>query len=219
MIRVLSAGIVFFFGAAAGGEEVMTIICAGDSIMRPIPVHLRKIAEGTGIRLDIREWAQGGLNSETCLSYYRRNQARWAGTSCDAVILQLGTNDAVPLLEGRTTVEAVRFRLCEILAFLKAVEGPGGTRPRLFMATVPRFTESAGNAAKNEVVEKILNPLLREVAGAEGAAIVDNHAVLLDKPELYDPDGVHPNAAGERALAESWWRALTSHAGGTHGLT
>ena len=199
---------VVIAGGALRGDEPLTICCAGDSLMRPIPAHLRAIAAAQNIALDIREWAQGGLNSDTYRSFFRRNEGRWTGTRCDAILLQLGTNDVVPLLEGRTTAAEVRARIREILAVFAKFEGRRRPRPLILMATVPRFCESLESAAKNEAVESTVNPILKEAAAAEGAVLVDSHAVLLNRPDLFDPDCVHPNAAGERALAENWWRVI-----------
>lgn len=189
----------------------LTIVCAGDSLMRPMPVHLRVLAEKAGVALDIREWAQGGLNTETYRSFLRRNESRRAGARPDAILLQLGTNDAVPLLEGRTTAAEVRARVREILAFFKTFEGPRAGRPVLLVASAPRFCEGPESAAKNEVVETTINPILMEEAAAAGAVLVDNHAALLGRPDLYDPDCVHPNGAGECVLAGNWWRALRAN--------
>jgi len=196
---------------SAGGREAaapLVVCCAGDSLIRPTPVHLRALAAREGPDLDIREWAQGGLNSETYPSFFRRNKTLWRETACDAILLQLGTNDAVPILEERTNPAEFRSRITAILSEFKAFAGPAGRPPVLFLATVPRFCERPETAARNRVVEEILNPILREIAAAEGAVLVDNHAALSGRAEFYDPDCVHPNAEGEKALAENWLRAL-----------
>jgi lysophospholipase L1-like esterase len=197
-----------WLGMAGSRAAAFTICCAGDSLMRPIPVHLRAIAAASGESVDIREWAQGGLNADTYRGFFRENLSSWTGTRSEAVLLQLGTNDAGPILEGRETAEEFRARLGEILKGFKAFEGVRRPRPALLVATVPRFCENPESAAKNRIVETVINPIIREVAAAEGATVVDNHAVLLGQPALYDPDCVHPNSAGERALAQNWWRAL-----------
>ena len=47
-----------------------------------------------------------------------------------------------------------------------------------------------------------------EIAAAEGAILVDQYSILKNRPDYYDPDCVHPNTAGEIALAGNWLRAL-----------
>ncbi|MBM3312764.1 MAG: hypothetical protein FJY80_14800 [Candidatus Aminicenantes bacterium] len=207
---VLVLGLGFWLGAVERGEEPLTVCCAGDSLIRPTPVHLKAIAAAAGESLRVLEWAQGGLNADTYRGFFRRCQAEGRESRCHAVLLQLGTNDAVPVLEGRETADEFRRRFGEVVAGFGAFPGIGRPRPALMVATIPRFCESPDSAAKNEVVESVLNPIVRDAAAAAGAAVVDNHAVLKNKPDLYDPDCVHPSAAGERSLAENWWRALKS---------
>ncbi len=186
----------------------LVVCCAGDSLMRPIPAHLRALAPASGLPLEIREWAQGGLNTETYPSFYRRLLPEWEGRACDAILLQLGTNDAVPLLEKRWDAAEFRDRMTRILAEFKKYPGRLRPRPMLFLATVPLFCDRPESAAKNRIVETVINPLIRDIALAEGAVLVDNAAVLNHRPALYDPDCVHPAPEGEKALARNWLAAL-----------
>jgi lysophospholipase L1-like esterase len=205
------AAVLLLFSFGLGRAEVRLVIaCAGDSLMRPVPLHLLAISPPRGWTLDIREWAQGGLSSETYPDFFRRGLPRWEGTRCDAILLQLGTNDAAPLVEGRSGGPAFEARIAAILEEFKRFEGPDGRRPVLLVATVPLFCDRPESAAKNRVVEDVINPALRAVAARAGAVVVDQFAVLKGRPELYDPDCVHPNGAGELALAESWFAALRS---------
>jgi len=206
----LVLGLVIWSGAVGGGTAPLTVCCAGDSLMRPIPVHLRALAAAAGENLVVLEWAQGGLNADTYRGFFRRCAAEGRESRCHAVLLQLGTNDAIPVLEGRETAGEFRSRLGEILGGFLTFPGIGRPRPALLVATIPRFCESPESAAKNEIVESVLNPIVRRAAAAAGAAVVDNHAVLRNGPGLYDPDCVHPSGEGERALAANWWRALES---------
>jgi lysophospholipase L1-like esterase len=204
-------GLGVLLGAGCGAGDRLGVCCAGDSLIRPTPVYLREIAAAAGERLEIVEWAQGGLTADTYRSFFEERMAAGAANRCDAVLLQLGTNDAVPILEGRETAEEFRRRLAGIVAGFRAFPGIRRPHPEILVATVPRFCESPESAAKNGIVESVLNPAIRDVAAAAGAAVVDNHAVLLNRPSWYDPDCVHPNGDGERALAESWWRAVKTH--------
>jgi lysophospholipase L1-like esterase len=210
----LALGLGSWLGVLGRGGEPLTVCCAGDSLIRPTPVHLKAIAAAAGESLRVLEWAQGGLNADTYRGFFRRLRAEGRESRCQAVFLQLGTNDAVPVLEGRETADEFKRRFGEVVAGFQAFPGIGRPSPALFVATIPRFCEGPASEAKNGVVETVLNPIVREAAAAAGATVVDNHAVLKDRPDLYDPDCVHPNAAGERALAESWWRALKSSAKG-----
>ena len=193
---------------AARAPAPLVVCCAGDSLMRPMPSYFRTLAPQEGLNLELREWAQGGLNTETYPSFFRRNLAEGEGRPCDAILLQLGTNDTVPLLEERTAPAEFRTRMTAILAEFKKFPGQNRPRPVLFLAAVPLFCARPESAAKNRIVETVVNPLIREIARTEGAVLVDQYAVLKDHPELYDPDCIHPNPAGEKALAQNWLNAL-----------
>ena len=78
--------------------------------MRPMPGLFRDMGAGTGLALEIREWAQGGQNTETYPAFFRRLRPEWEGQACDAILVQLGTNDAVPLLEERWSPAEFRTR-------------------------------------------------------------------------------------------------------------
>jgi lysophospholipase L1-like esterase len=196
------------FSVSPFSRDPLVVICAGDSLMRPIPAHIRALAPAEGLDLDIREWAHGGLNSKTYLSFFDRNRPRWAGTHGDAILLQLGTNDALPLLEGKRSAEEFRAGIAAVLDELVKFRKPGDRRPALFLATVPLFCDRPESAGINRIVESVINPALREIAASEGAVLVEQYLVLKNRPELYDPDCVHPNADGEAALARNWLKAL-----------
>jgi len=186
----------------------LVVVCAGDSLMRPVPAHFRELAPAEGFDLEIHEWAQGGLNSETYLSFFFQNLPDWEKTRCDAILLQLGTNDAVPILEGKRTLEEFRSNMTMIIRQFRNFQRPNGKRCLVFLATVPYFCEQPESAEKNRIVDSVINPVLMEIAKADGVILVDQYLVLRSHPELYDPDCVHPNGAGEIALARNWLRAL-----------
>lgn len=199
---------VLAFPAISRATGPLVVCCAGDSLMRPIPAHFRALAPASGLLLEIREWAQGGLSTETYPSFYRRLRPGGERQACDAILLQLGTNDAVPLLEKRWDAAEFRDRMTGILVEFKKYPGRLRPRPVLFLATVPLFCDRPESAARNRIVETVINPLIRDIARGEGAVLVDNAAVLNHRPELYDPDCVHPAPEGEKALALNWLAAL-----------
>jgi lysophospholipase L1-like esterase len=190
------------------GLSSLIVACAGDSIMRPVPAHFRELAAGEGFDLEIHEWAQGGLNSETYQSFFSRNLPDWGKTRCDAILLQLGTNDAVPILDGGRTLEQFRNNMMKIIRQCRSFLTPAGKRCPIFLASVPLFCDRPEEAGKNRIVDTVINPVLMDLAKSEGVILVDQHLVLRNHPELYDPDCVHPNTDGEIALARNWLRAL-----------
>jgi lysophospholipase L1-like esterase len=191
------------------GRPELILSCAGDSLMRPQPVHLRILFEQAGGRpFRVEDWSQGGQSSQTYPSFLRAREEGWKNVRPDFLILQLGTNDAGPIAAG--TYGRARFEenLKGILRSLKNLAGKPDSPPRLFIATVPLFLESPNSAAKNRAITDVINPTIRAVAEETGVVLVDQYAVLENRPDLYDSDGAHPNGEGEKALARNWLRAL-----------
>ena len=185
------------------------LCCAGDSLMRPQPVHLRILFEQAGGRpFRVEDWSQGGQSSQTYPSFLRAREEGWKKIQPDFLILQLGTNDADPIAAGTYGRPRFEENLKGILRSLKNLAGRPDSPPRLFIATVPLFLESSNSTAKNSAITDVINPTIRAVAEETGAVLVDQFAVLENRPDLYDSDGAHPNGEGEKALARNWWRAL-----------
>ena len=209
--------VILFFPALAscqGDPSPLVLCCAGDSIMRPIPAHLRQLLPARRPDFVIHEWAQGGLSTTTYQSFYRENAEEWRKVRPDFILLQIGTNDVVPVLESRSTLENFKSDLSQILMEFRTYRTAAGEPSCLLVATVPLFSNDPANLLKNDLVKAEINPALRSVAALAGAHIVDNIAVLEGKEDLYDPDGVHPNLRGEAALADNWVRAILSRTGG-----
>jgi acyl-CoA thioesterase-1 len=113
----------------------------------------------------------------------------------DVLILALGANDGlrgVPVAETRKNLQAIidktlaahpRARI--VLAGMKVPPNMGQTYADQFAALFPELAATNG---------LILIPFLLEgVAG---------------RPELNQDDGIHPNAAGQRIMADTVWRAI-----------
>ena len=124
------------------------------------------------------------------------------------ILLQLGTNDAHPILRKERTAEDFERGLREIFSEFGKFRSVSGTAPRILVATIPPFMFFSGAVELNVVVDKIINPILKKVAVEFGADIVDHHSILKARPDLYEADGIHPNLAGEKALAGNWFRAM-----------
>ncbi len=188
----------------------LVLCCAGDSIMRPMPAYLRQSLPALRPDFVLHEWARGGLSTATYQGFYREQAEEWRRVRPDLILLQIGTDDVVPVLEGRSTLEDFKANLSRILMEFKSYRTAAGEPPCLLVATIPFFSDIPSNQDKNHLVKADINPAIRSVAGLAGAVIVDNFAVLEGKEDLYDPDGVPPNPRGEAAVAENWVRAIRS---------
>ncbi len=115
----------------------------------------------------------------------------------DIFILELGINDAfrgVPIAQIRNNLQAIIDRVKErnpnVRVIIAGMQLPNYTEDDYVFA----FGQIYGDlAAKNNAT---LIPYLLEGVGGD--------------PTLNQPDRVHPNAAGQKILAENVWRVLES---------
>jgi lysophospholipase L1-like esterase len=204
----LFMGFALWLWAGQPEKPPLIICCAGDSLMRPMPAYFRQLLPSLAPKFILQEWAQGGLNSVTYQGFFRQQAGRWRRVTPDIILLQLGTNDVVPVLEGRITIEDFKINMTAIIREFQAYRNASGQNPYILVATIPFFSDDPTNQNKNRLVKEAVNPGIREVVEKTGVRLVDNFSILAGKPELYDPDGVHPNPGGEAALAANWIQAV-----------
>jgi acyl-CoA thioesterase-1 len=155
----------------------------------PVMVAAKATAAGMPITA-----INAGLSGETSAGALRRID--WAlKQPVDVVVLETGGNDALRALDSnalKANLTAIVGRVRKVQPkakiLLAVMEAPPNFGPR-YTAT---FREAYAAVAKSEGL--ILLPfLLDRVAG---------------NAELNQEDGVHPNLAGERIVADNVWRAL-----------
>lgn len=192
---------LLFVGSPAGAapEQPGTIICFGDSLTAgygldpdqawPALIEEKIRAKGWPFRV-----VNAGLSGETTAAGARR--VNWILRQPVAVfILALGGNDGLRGIPTEETernlqaiIDAVRRRHPEAAIILAGMEAPPNMGPdftRAFRALFPRLAER--NALP-------LIPFLLAGVAAE--------------PALNQPDGIHPNAEGQRRVADNVWAVL-----------
>jgi len=196
-------------GPGQEGAPPIVICCAGDSIMRPVPVHLRLLLKEESKRpFQVKDWAQGGQSSETYPSFLRQRWENWKNVRPDFIIIQLGTNDALPIFQSKYGRDRFEENLTGIIRTFKSLRGGISLAPRILMATTLLFKGTPDYEKKNWIIQTMINPAIRKIAEQEGTALVDNFSVMAGRPDFYDPDGVHPNTEGEKAIAHNWLSAI-----------
>jgi acyl-CoA thioesterase I len=202
MVRLRAAGIALLLGllstpVASAGSGERVVVALGDSLTAglgvaaeeawPALVDARLRREGYPYRV-----VNAGVSGDTTAGGLRR--VDWVLRSRPEVaVVALGANDG---LRGLGT-EAMEANLLAIVDRLRA----GGVRVLVVgMEVPPNYGAAYARAFRGVFVD---------VARRTGAALMP---FLLDgvaaDPRLNHADGIHPNAAGHRAIAERIWPHL-----------
>ena len=183
-VKATRTPVVLFFG---------TSLTAGYGLSpeQAFPSLIEKLADSS--KLPIRA-VNAGLSGETTAGAARRID--WVlRTPADVVVIEAGANDALRGLSPdaarvnlERVVRAVRTKQPRAKIVLIQMEAPpnyGATYTKNFRAVYAELAKKEGIP----LVPFLLN-------GVAGIA------------KLNQADGVHPNLAGERIVAENVWRAL-----------
>src|SRR6266478_1819241 len=186
-------------GAAPASSQMKTILVLGDSLSagfglkssEAYPALLAKKLRAAGLNFQVTNASQTGGTTEGGLERLPAHLKR----KVDIFILELGINDAfrgVPVDQIQNNlqqvIDKVKARNPNVRVVIAGMQLPNYTTDDYVSAFGKMFAELAtmNNAA-------LVPYLLQGVAG---------------DPSLNLPDGIHPNAAGQKILAENVWRVL-----------
>jgi acyl-CoA thioesterase I len=189
------------FGHAAGPDpsRMKTIFVFGDSLSdgfllkrtQAYPALLIDKLRDAGLKFEVINASASGDTTDGGLRRLPRHLKR----KIDIFILELGINDAF----NGATVDEIRNNLQAIIDQVKA------RNPQVRVLIV-------GMQLPNSLADDYVftfGKMFGELAAKNRAALVP---YLLEgvagDPSLNLPDGIHPNAAGHRILAENVWRVL-----------
>ncbi len=179
---------------------MITILALGDSLtdgfglsrQQAYPALLAEKMRSANYRFKV---VNAGSSGDTTAGGLRRLPSLLHGRKVDVLILALGINDAfrgVPIEEMRSNLQAIIDQtrghnpgVSIIVAGMQLPLVSSDGYVRAFGEMFAALAEKNGTA---------LIPYLLEGVGGD--------------PELNLPDRVHPNAAGQRILAENVWRVL-----------
>jgi acyl-CoA thioesterase-1 len=204
--RCLLAALVSFasfpstHAAKRDASKVITILALGDSLtagfgLSPKEAYPALIAEK--MRNANYQFAviNAGLSGDTTAGGLQRLPPLLRGKKIDILILALGINDAfrgIPVEQMRsnlqTIIDQTRARHAGVTIIVAGMRLPLVASDDYVRA----FGEMFGPLAEKNYAALV--PYLLEGVGGD--------------PDLNQPDRVHPNAAGQRILAENVWRVL-----------
>jgi acyl-CoA thioesterase-1 len=180
-------------------DPTKTILVLGDSLSDGFglkrsdayPALLANKLGAAGLNYQVINASQTGGTSEGGLERLPAHLKR----KIDIFILELGINDA---FRG-VSVDQIQNNLQRMIDMVKA-RNPN-VRVVIAGMQLPNYTGDDYVSAFGKI--------FAELASKNGAALVP---YLLDgvagDPSLSLPDGLHPNAAGQKVLAENVWRVL-----------
>ena len=184
-------------GAKAGRAPVVlffgTSLTAGLGLdpEQAYPMLIEKKAQDDGVPIKV---VNAGLSGETTAGAVRRID--WVlREPVDLIVIEAGANDA---LRGLGPEDA-RANLQQLIAAVRAKQ-PEAKIALIQMEAPPNY---------GATYTKSFHEVYPEVAKKENVALLP---FLLDGvagiARLNQPDGVHPNLAGERIVANNVWKAL-----------
>ena len=143
-----------------------------------------------------------GVSGETSAGGRQRLASVLARQAPDVFVLALGANDGLRGIPVRETIANLRYILHEVRRqfpqaqlVLAGLEFPFDLGP-LGVPGLARYAQE-------------FSGLFRTLAESEGVAFVPSLlAGVLGRRDLNLPDRVHPNAAGQRLLANNVWAVL-----------
>lgn len=176
--------VVLFFGTSLTAG-------AGLEPEQAFPALVEKKADSAGVPIRA---VNAGLSGETTAGAVRRID--WVlRTPADVIIIEVGANDALRGLSPaaarknlQTLVAAVKKRQPRARIVLVQMEAP----PNFGIAYTRSFRSIYDEVARQENLT-LIPFLLEGVAGI---------------PRYNQPDGIHPNVAGERIVAENVWKGI-----------
>lgn len=188
----------------------LRIACVGDSITfgagvanREENSYPRVLADLLGEGFDVRNFGVSGatLLKSGDLPYWKQKAFEDASQSRpDVVIIKLGTNDSKPH-NWQHADEFARDLTAMVHHFQRLASQP----LVLLCKPVPVAMDRWG--IREAVVQGEVIPIVGRIARQQRLRTINGYRALADHLDLL-PDGVHPNAAGARRLAEAIYHRL-----------
>lgn len=220
VILIVAVGIVagkvhqiLYPDALITGNGAKKVICVGDSITygqgvvksRETDSYPALLAEYLGAEYQVGNYGlcNRTLRAEGEMPYGEEDFAKETlETEADIVIIMLGTNDSKKVNWDAESYEE------EYIRFVKRYQEMDSA-PEVYIMVPPRvFAETKDEKdCDDTVVKEQIVPIVGRVAEKTGAQLIDLYTVTESHPEWF-ADGLHPNAEGNRAIAQAVYEQL-----------
>jgi acyl-CoA thioesterase-1 len=223
VLGILAVAVTLLLYRASHGRPVpparpdtVKIACVGDSITYGHPFfesdrYPYQLEELLGSGYSVRNFGASGNTVQRSgdPSYWVHPYFKLSSDfEPDVVVIMLGTNDS------KAQNWAGVARLAEDYRALIGHYQSLPSHPRIFLVTPPRAFLVKGRDAipygiRADVVDEIASSV-RTTAKELDLPLIDVNAATTTHAELFAQDGVHPDAAGSRLVAETIFQALSS---------
>lgn len=219
MKKIVLATLVFFllFSGNSSAQKTATVkvACIGNSITfgygikdRIKDAYPAQLGRMLGENYEVRNFGVSGrtLLTKGNMPYVKTGAYQRAlEFEPDIVIIKLGTNDSKPYnWEFGSEFKGDYLKLIESFEGLKS-------KPTIHLCLAVPVIKS-GLKISDKIVEKEINPLIKEIAKEKKLNLIDLFTPLLGKNDCY-ADNIHPNGKGAGKLAKIIYKELLGKEG------
>ena len=191
----------------APAPDAVRVACIGDSItdghgidLRDVNGYPAQMQKLLGNGYNVRNF---GISARTLMNsgdLPYMNEGLWHDALAfqpDVVVIMLGTNDS----KEYNWVHKKDFEgdLKKMLGALKALP----TKPRIYLCKPIPALKDSWTISESVITGEIVPLLEKAVKKEKLEGMIDLHTALEGHPEMMQDDGIHPNAAGVRKMAET----------------
>jgi Esterase/lipase len=193
----------------APAPDAVKVACIGDSITDGHGIDLR---EANGYPAQMQKMLGSGYNVKNFgisartvmnsgdLPYM--NEPYWQDALAfnpDVVIIKLGTNDSKSYNWTPDKKKGFEKDLTTMVKTLKALP----SSPKIYLCKPIPAVKDSWTISEKVITEEI-DPIIEKVVKKENlAGVIDLHAPFEGQADLMQEDGIHPNNAGARKIAET----------------
>ena len=193
----------------APAQDAVKVACIGDSITDGHGIDLRdanaypaQMQKMLGNKYNVKNF---GISARTVMNsgdLPYMNEPYWQDALAfnpDVVVIKLGTNDSKSYNWTPDKKKGFEKDLTTMVKTLKALP----SQPKIYLCKpIPAFKDSWTISEK--VITEEIDPIIEKVVKKENlAGVIDLHTPFEGQTDLINEDGIHPNNAGARKIAET----------------